>query len=472
MMKRLNTMARRAGIVLGMWLACITLTFAAASAAPQVPEVSAWRLGSHPEGVTRVVIDLSGSLNYSLSVLSNPDRLVIRTPRLSWKADDNVRPLGRVSGLSYEHAGKAAGRITVALRQTSDVKSAFFIPPRNGQGWRLVVDLHAVATKERTEKELKAPATSPAAETIPVKELAPPPMKSAPLVIPSATRTEEAPAKVVQKAAADEVERPATAAKPSGGSVKSGPILTAAVPQPLRTPEKTPPSKPVVVVDPGHGGVDPGAIGASGVYEKNITLAMARELKTHLEKTGRYKVVLTRNRDVFLRLRDRVEIARRNKADLFISLHADAMQDASTKGFSVYTLSKTASDSEAAALADKENKADLIVGIDLSHESADVANILIDLAQRETMNHSAAFASHAVDEVGRETTALRNTHRFAGFAVLKAPDVPSVLVELGYLSNKVEERNLRQPEYRAKLAKGLVRAVDRFFLREQKASRP
>lgn len=229
--------------------------------------------------------------------------------------------------------------------------------------------------------------------------------------------------------------------------------------------------KAVVVIDPGHGGVDPGALGVSGIYEKHITLAMARELKAQLEKGGRYKVHLTRDRDVFIRLRERVAIARQYGADLFISLHADSVANPQLAGLSVYTLSQTASDGEAQTLADKENKADLIAGIDLSHESADVANILIDLAQRETMNRSAGFAGGVVTELGRETTLLGNTHRFAGFAVLKAPDVPSILVELGYLSNPTEEKLLRQPDYRLKLAKGIARAIDRHFVEGQKAKR-
>ncbi|HTH16477.1 MAG TPA: N-acetylmuramoyl-L-alanine amidase, partial [Magnetospirillum sp.] len=197
-----------------------------------------------------------------------------------------------------------------------------------------------------------------------------------------------------------------------------------------------------------------------------------RELKVALEKNNRYKVFLTRDRDIFIRLRDRVAIARQYNADLFISLHADSVANPQLKGLSVYTLSQNASDAEAQALADKENKADLIAGIDLTHESADVANILIDLAQRETMNRSAGFAGGVVEEVGRENSLLENTHRFAGFAVLKAPDVPAVLIEMGYLSNDAEERNLRQPEYRTKLAKGIARAVDHFFVQGQKARRP
>jgi N-acetylmuramoyl-L-alanine amidase len=244
----------------------------------------------------------------------------------------------------------------------------------------------------------------------------------------------------------------------------------------LPVPQDTAPltkaqGKPVVVIDPGHGGVDPGATGVSGIYEKFITLAMARELKAEMEKTGHYKVLLTRDRDVFIRLRDRVQIARQYGADLFISLHADAVANPTIRGLSVYTLSQNASDAEAQALAEKENKADLIAGIDLSHESADVAGILIDLAQRETMNRSAGFAGVLVEKVAEEMDVLDNTHRMAGFAVLKAPDVPAVLIETGYLSNEAEERDLRQPAYRAKLAKAITHAVDRYFLQGQKAKR-
>lgn len=239
-----------------------------------------------------------------------------------------------------------------------------------------------------------------------------------------------------------------------------------------KAPTAQPARKPVIVLDPGHGGADPGAIGAAGTYEKNITLAFAREAQAAFRKQGKYTVHLTRSRDVFIPLRERIAIARKYKADLFISLHADSTQNASTRGLSVYTLSKTASDAEAAALAEKENKADLIAGMDLSHESPEVTNILIDLAQRETMNLSAMYASSLIDEFGRVVSLLNNTHRFAGFAVLKAPDVPSVLVELGYLSNKQEERLLRQTNYRAKLAKALVRSVDRYFAQTQKAGRP
>jgi N-acetylmuramoyl-L-alanine amidase len=193
--------------------------------------------------------------------------------------------------------------------------------------------------------------------------------------------------------------------------------------------------------------------------------------KKHLERTGRYRVVLTRQRDIFVRLRDRVGFARDAGAELFISLHADSVRNRKIRGLAVYTLSERASDREAAMLAEKENKSDLIAGIDLSKESREVTNILIDLAQRESMNQSARFAVHLVKALARETKLLRNTHRFAGFAVLKAPDVPSVLLELGFLSNPTEERALKGRRYRSKLAAALTRGVDRYFARVEAAAR-
>ncbi|MGF1640590.1 MAG: N-acetylmuramoyl-L-alanine amidase, partial [Rhodospirillales bacterium] len=223
-------------------------------------------------------------------------------------------------------------------------------------------------------------------------------------------------------------------------------------------------------IDPGHGGADPGAIGVSGVHEKDVTLAAARDLRSALERLGGYRVVLTRDDDRSVSLRERIAIARRVDADLFVSLHADAMPSAQVRGASVYTLSETASDAEAALLAERENKADLITGVDLTYETAEVANILIDLAQRETKNRSARLAARVVDELQRETQLLRNTHRFAGFAVLKAPDVPSVLVELGFLSNRQDEQALRDTAYRRRLAAAIARGIDRYFVGVEQAA--
>ena len=231
-----------------------------------------------------------------------------------------------------------------------------------------------------------------------------------------------------------------------------------------------PKTKPLIVLDPGHGGKDPGAIGVSGVYEKHLTLAMVKQLRALLEKTGRYRVKLTRETDVFISLYARRRFARSVNADLFISIHADSINKPQTRGLSVYTLSEKASDKEAEKLAESENKVDLIAGIDLSGETQEVTDILIDLARRETNNHSSFFAEKLMDEIRTEIRVLPNSHRFAGFAVLKSPDVPSVLMEMGYLSNKEEERLLRQPAYREKLAKATVRAINSYFAEKHKAN--
>lgn len=230
-------------------------------------------------------------------------------------------------------------------------------------------------------------------------------------------------------------------------------------------------TRPVVVIDPGHGGQDPGATGIKGMKEKQVTLAFAMALSTELTRTGKFRVVLTREDDTYLFLRDRVKIARQAKADLFISLHADSAPNEEARGLSVYTISEKASDKEAEALAAKENKADIIGGIDLSDTSEDVADILIDLAERETRGNSAQFAKTLIRSLSREVEMLSNTHRFAGFAVLKAPDVPSVLVELGFLSSPQEEKLLESDHYRRKVVRGLARAVETYFEAKKKTRR-
>jgi N-acetylmuramoyl-L-alanine amidase len=219
----------------------------------------------------------------------------------------------------------------------------------------------------------------------------------------------------------------------------------------------------LVVLDPGHGGIDPGAIGYSGVYEKDIALATAREVARQLEATRRYRVQLTRGDDEFIPLQDRVAFAHAAGGDLFLSIHADALPEAGVRGASVFTLSEKASDKEAAALAVRENKADLIAGIDLSRHEPVVSEILFDLARRQTNNLSIRLARDLVTELGREVRLLNNSHRSAGFVVLKAPDIPSALVELGCLSNKEEDRMLQQASYQRRLATGLVRSVNDYF---------
>jgi N-acetylmuramoyl-L-alanine amidase len=248
-------------------------------------------------------------------------------------------------------------------------------------------------------------------------------------------------------------------------------IAAAAVPLcPIRAqaPAKARPSHPrthlrVVALDPGHGGVDPGAISPHGIFEKNLTLPTARELARQLEATGRYRALLTRRGDSFVSLRDRVARARANRADMFLSIHADALPDSAMRGLSVYTLSNEASDRDTAALAIRENKDDFVGGVHLSRQPREIGAILLDLARRQTNNRSLMLARAIVEELGRAVPLLETPHRAAGFAVLTAPDMPSALVELGCLSNPEDERLLSQHAHQQLLARGLARAIDDYF---------
>ena len=363
---------------------------------------------------TRFVLEIDRQVEYRVFTLADPYRVVIDLPEVGWRLPARPLPtrIGLLEKLRYGLFKPGNSRIVLDMSGPVDAGGHFFLPPKKGHSFRLVLDIVAATRQAMLEK-------------IRPKQL-----------VPAVTV-----------------------------------VRTSRFPLPPRKPERTR-TKRVIAIDPGHGGVDPGAIGVSGLYEKNITLNVARALRQQLEQSGRYRVVLTRERDVFIRLRERVAFAREAGAELFISIHADAIRSRNTRGLAVYTLSEKASDQEAAELAERENKADLIAGVDLSNETDEtVTGILIDLAQRETMNQSARFAAALVKELRRKTKLLRNSHRFAGFAVLKAPDVPSILVELGFLSNRQDEKALAKKGYRAKLAAAIVRAIDAYFVRVEEASR-
>ena len=372
------------------------------AAAAARPVVTAVRTGEHV-GLTRLVLDVTEKVDFRTFTLADPYRVVVDLSRVEWRAapgkDDRK---GVISGLRFAQFDPRTSRMVIDVRKPVEVRKAFLLTPRGNWAYRFVIDI------------------------APVDE-----------------------ASFASAAGAPE-ERVGRAARPSP-------------PKPPRKPAAKRAAKRVVVLDPGHGGVDPGAIGVSGVREKSVTLSAARELKNILQKTNRYKVILTRNSDRFLRLRDRVAMARDTGAHLFVSLHADSIGRRGVRGASVYTLSEKASDAEAAALAAKENKADLLGGVLLKVEDEEVEEILIDLGQRETKNRSAGFANIALPELGRRVRTLRNGHRFAGFAVLKAPEVPSVLVEMGYLSNRRDERMLSTAKGRRPVLEALARAIDRYF---------
>jgi N-acetylmuramoyl-L-alanine amidase len=223
---------------------------------------------------------------------------------------------------------------------------------------------------------------------------------------------------------------------------------------------------PLVVIDAGHGGHDPGAISPhGGKREKDITLGIARSIRDELVKTGRVRVALTRENDSFIVLQDRFGIARKLKADLFMSIHADSAENQEARGGSVYTLSEVASDREAQRLASRENKADIINGVNLGGADVNVSSILIDLTQRETMNVSAGFAKLLLREA-QPNLALRGTaHRFASFVVLKAPDTPSVLFETGYLTNAQDAAFLGSSAGQRSVAQSVSAAIQAHFAR-------
>ncbi len=237
-------------------------------------------------------------------------------------------------------------------------------------------------------------------------------------------------------------------------------------------PVITPPSKAqniksrkkIIVIDAGHGGKDPGAIGAGKYKEKDVTLSVAKALQSTLKSSGRYTVYLTRDTDIFIPLKERVAIARRKEADIFISLHADSVDDPSVQGASVYTLSDTASDKQTARLAKQENQVDLIGGVDLSHTEKDVANILLDLSMRNTMNQSRYLAENVVKQLKKSgIKTLPSPHRHAGFAVLKAHDVPAILIEMGFMSNTKEVNRLHSKTDKNKMVQHIQQAIDQFF---------
>ena len=431
------------------------------------------RVGASQDA-TRIVFEVDRMVAFSVFTLSNPYRVVVDLPEVGWRLP--ARPLPGATGvfrkLRYGLYKPGNSRVVLDVRSPAQITQAFILEPKAPSGYRLVVDLLPTTPQAFQRDAGKTPLRVAAVQPAP---------KPAPKMVVSADKGSLAPPQSRQTARMDFVKGP----DPAGVATEivkltrpSEPvkILTQAPSSPFRlAPRKPEPKhmakKNVIFIDPGHGGVDPGTIGVSGVYEKHITLAMARELKRQLEQTGRFKVLMSRSRDIFIRLRDRVRLARDRKAELFISIHADTVRNRNIQGPAVYTLSEKSSDKEAQELAEKENKADLIAGVDLTYETPEVTNILIDLAQRESMNQSARFATSLIRELKRNTRVLRNTHRFAGFAVLKAPDIPSVLLELGFLSNAQDERRLRSKSYRARLAAAVRKAVEAYFVRIEEATR-
>ena len=406
-------------------LCLMTLLFGSVGFAPSKASgaesvVTDVRVGQDGQ-TTRLVLDLTNKIPFKVFALAKPYRIVIDLPEVGWRLPSRPLPegIGMLKNMRYGLFQPGTSRIVLDVNKPPKIEKKFILRSEGKSGYRLVIDFGYISKESFSSAR---------------KELTP---------------QYKVTSKQTNASRAYIIPKPLPPVIPGINSARSG--------------------KRVIFIDPGHGGVDPGAIGASGTYEKHIVLAMARELQAEINKTGKFKALLTRERDVFVPLRERVARARNGGAELFISIHADASKNPKIGGFSVYTLSERASDRETAALAERENKADLIAGINFSKETPEISNILIDLTRRLSMNESAKFAILLVKKMGQHTKLLRNTHRFAGFAVLKAPDVPSVLVELGFLSNRIDEKALKNKKHRAKLAKGIVLAVTKYFSNTEEA---
>jgi N-acetylmuramoyl-L-alanine amidase len=354
---------------------------------------------SGDETQTRMVVDFSQKVEIHAFTLANPYRVIIDLPQVVFRFPPNTGESGRGLIKAFRYGLMMTG------------------------GSRIVIDLTRPARVDKTY-------VLDAANDQPSR-----------IVLDLTAVDKDAFMRTI--ALDNRVREPAAAAKPQPKSD----------------------ARPIVVLDPGHGGIDNGTKAASGEMEKNIVLDFALLLRDKIEKAGKYHVVMTRSDDTFVALADRVQLARAQQASLFISIHADALPrgEGDAQGASVYTLSETASDSEAARLAETENRADVIAGVDLTFAPDDVADILIDLAQRETKTFSVQFARGLIDSMKTVTRIHKNSLKSAGFRVLKAPDIPSVLIELGYVSNKQDLKSLTSADWREHTADSMAQAIDRFF---------
>lgn len=361
------------------------------------------------EARTRFVLDLQGQVPFIVSNLADPYRVIIDLPSMEFKLPEGSGTDGRglIRSWRYGVFAKGKARIVLDLTEPAKVDKSFVLEAIEDQPARLVVDLvktsreEFLAEAERTHQPLSALVTDG------------------------------------QQAAPKANKLTSSAGK----------------------------TKPVVVLDPGHGGIDTGAIGVHGTLEKAVVLSFAQVLKKKLEDTGHYTVFMTRDDDTFVPLRKRVQFARGHNADLFVSIHADSVRSykEEVRGATVYTLSEKASDTLAAQIAASENHSDVLAGVELSEEPAEVADILVDLARREAKIFSSHFSKILVEELRSAVKLINNPQRSAGFMVLRAHDVPSVLVELGYLSNEQDEKLLISPEWRERTATAVADAIEAFF---------
>ena len=369
--------------------------------ADSFPVATDVRLGGD-EAATRFVMDLSRKIDVRAFTLADPYRVVLDIAQVTFQLPPKAGESGRglIKAFRFGLMMPGGSRIVLDLAKPARVEKAFVVDATADAPARLVLDLAP------TDRE-----------------------------------------SFLRKVALD------------------GKTAGVEAPQRNEPPADSADKRPLVVLDPGHGGIDTGTKGPNGDMEKDIVLDFAGRLRERIEKAGKYRVLMTRTDDTFVPLGERVHIARNAGAALFVSIHADALpkKEGDAQGATVYTLSETATDSEAARLAEQENRADVIAGVDLKDEPDDVAGILLDLAQRETKTFSVQFAHRLVSELKGATRLHKNPLKSAGFKVLRAPDVPSVLVELGYVSNKDDLRSLLSDTWRDRTATSVAQAIDAYF---------
>jgi N-acetylmuramoyl-L-alanine amidase len=436
--------------------------------APPAWAVKVARLTVNSQGErTQVVIDFDAPFgDPALFSLDGPPRLILDVPELVAKSGSVQPGNGALKSFRFGQPSPGTGRIVLDLAGPAQVNETRTFDPDGSNGtYRLMLDIRTIsqenfAAATRSGKR-KLPGSLAVAQSRPQ------------------TRPESLPSSKIDPVKIDQAKIDQAKIDPGKAEPlppKPEPTIPTAPPPPPQTinvpevrpmvAEKIRGRLPIVVIDAGHGGQDPGAPSImKGRHEKEAVLAVAKAIKAELDASGKVKAILTRSTDIFIPLGGRAEIARAAGADLFMSIHADSISKPEIRGATVYTLSQTASDKEAEKLAEKENKADIITGINLGGESPDVTSILIDLTQRETMNYSAEFAQVAVREMSSKVYFRSNFHRFAGFVVLKAPDVPSVLIETGYMSNEDDSKFLFSPEGQKSIAVGVRKAVERYFER-------
>jgi N-acetylmuramoyl-L-alanine amidase len=360
------------------------------------------RMGAH-EDRTRFVVEMSEPVAMRTFVLNNPNRVVIDMPLVKWHLEGPAHGFGAVRAYRYGTFRQGNSRFVIDLNEPVVVGEPMVLPPENGSGYRVVFDLFPT-TQAKFDRNAGWP---------------------------------------------DDLRARDTAAQ------------IAALP-------RTPPPvqsriKKVIVIDPGHGGTDPGTHSDDGQSEKDLVLGVALQLERVLQARG-YTVHMTRDSDIGVELSNRRALAQSLRADLLISIHANSHPDPNVAGLSIYTLSEKGSDAEARAVAKKENDADKKSGAERAGDN-DVASILLALSQRDTMNKSSRFAEAALAELRNETDILpHKPHRDAAFVVLKSPVVPSVLIELGFLTNPEEARKMQTDGWRARVARAIAAAVDHQFM--------